>query len=165
MHPNIEIYPYKALQMLLRQQVPTCETIGIFLTANAEGCEEWAFLDDVLIVDVRDTENSLDPRIFSLEHGKLVQAFLQKNKSAGRICVCCDSGQSRSTAMAAAITRYFGADDLCIWENPKYHPNLSVYEQQLLAFGIEVSKDELRHLRTVSDNALHEAIRRSRGAG
>lgn len=160
---KIEIYPYKVLRMLLRQQVPECETVGIFLTANAGGCEEWAYLDDVLILDVHDTENTRDPKAFSLEHGKQVQAFLEKNKSAQRICVCCDSGQSRSTAMAAALTRYFGGDDLPIWENPQYHPNRLVYRSQLQVFGIEVSDDELLRLRGISDNALHEAIRRSRG--
>jgi len=163
MLPKVEIYPYKALRMLLRQQVPECETIGIFLTANAGGCEEWAYLDDVLILDVHDTENIRDPKAFSLEHGRQVKAFLEKNKTAQRICVCCDSGQSRSTAMAAAITRYFGGDDLPIWENPRYHPNLAVYGCQLRAFGTEISEKELRQLRAVSDNALHEAICRSRG--
>ena len=163
MCPKIEIYPYKALRMLLRQEVPECETVGIFLTVNAQGCEEWAYFDDVLILDVRDTENRRDPGIFSVEHGRQVLAFLEKNKTAQRICVCCDSGQSRSTAMAAAITRYFGADDMPIWENPKYHPNLSVYGCQLQAFGIERSETELQQLRAISDNALHEAIRRAAG--
>lgn len=163
MLPKVEIYPYKALRMLLRQEVPECETIGIFLTANAQGCEEWAYLDDVLILDVHDTENVRAPKAFSLEHGRQVQAFLEQNKTAARICVCCDSGQSRSTAMAAAITRYFSENDLHIWENPKYHPNLLVYRTQLQVLGIEVLENELQRLRGISDNALREAIRRSRG--
>ena len=162
MIPHIEIYPYKGLRMLLRQEVPSCETVGIFLTANAEGCEEWAYLDDVLILDVCDTVNERDPKVFTEAHGRAVTAFLEKNKTAGRICVCCDSGQSRSTAMAAAIVRYFGGDDLFIWEDPHYHPNTVVYGRQLAAFGTEVSGEELAWRSSVSEEALHAAIRRSR---
>ncbi|MBQ9968293.1 MAG: hypothetical protein IJO88_06190 [Oscillospiraceae bacterium] len=163
MIPEILIYPYKRLQMLLRQEVPTCETTGIFLTANAEGCEEWAYLDDTLILDVHDTLNARDPKVFTEEHGRQVLAFLQRNKNAGRICVSCDSGQSRSTAMAAAIVRYFGGDDLFIWEDPRYHPNTVVYRRQLAAFGMDISTEELARLRRLSDEALSAAIRKSRG--
>lgn len=163
MIPHIRIYPYKGLQMLLRQEVPSCETVGIFLTANAEGREEWAYLDDVLILDVHDTLNERDAKVFTEVHGRQVRSFLQRNKTAAQIFVCCDSGQSRSTAMAAAIVRYFGGDDRFIWEDPRYHPNTLVYGQQLAAFGIDASEEELARFRQISDDALSAAIRKSRG--
>ena len=162
MIPHIRIYPYKGLQMLLRQEVPSCETVGIFLTANAQGIEEWAYLDDVLILDVHDTLNERDAKVFTEAHGRQVRSFLQRNKTAAQICVCCDSGQSRSTAMAAAIVRYFGGDDLFIWEDPRYHPNTVVYRRQLAAFGIEISEEEAARLRQISDEALSNAIRKTR---
>lgn len=162
MHPTIEIWSVKALCMQLRQQVPGCETVGIFLTGNARGKEEWAYLDDALLLDIHDTTNAHDPMAFLPEHGDRVLDFLQRNETCGRICVCCDSGQSRSTAMAAAIMRYFGQDDLSVWEDPHYHPNLLVYERQMAAFGMAVSKERLAQLKAISDDALSSAIRRSR---
>ena len=159
MTPLIEIYPYKALCMLLQQEVPNCKTIGIFLTANAQGREEWRFLDDVLILDVQDILDPKNPNTFQRAHAREVLRFLQKNKDSGRICVCCDSGQSRSAATAAAIIRHFGGDDIHIWKNPRYKPNTLVYQRLLDAFGIEAPPEDIHFLRELNEKAFHNAIK------
>lgn len=87
-----------------------------------------------------------------------VKEFLEKQNDFGRIYVCCDSGESRSTAMAAAIMRYYGKSDKEIWTNPHYHPNLLVYKEQLYAFGIKVSKLRLSYLKYINNRALKRAI-------
>lgn len=72
--------------------------------------------------------------------------------------VCCDSGESRSTAMAAAIMRYNGADEMRIWKNPRYHPNTLVYSMLCDALGVPVSKVELQAKHWTSEKALTDAI-------
>lgn len=72
--------------------------------------------------------------------------------------VCCDSGESRSTAMAAAVMRYNRMDEMVIWRNPHYHPNPLVYTLLCEAFGIHVSEKEVKKLCEINDNALKNAI-------
>lgn len=87
-----------------------------------------------------------------------IKEFLEKESDFGRIYVCCDSGESRSTA----IMRYYGKSDKEIWTNYHYHPNLLVYKAQLYAFGIKVSKLWLRYLKYINNEALKRAINRKK---
>lgn len=72
--------------------------------------------------------------------------------------ICCDSGESRSTAMAAAISRYSGFDEMKIWKNPHYHPNPLVYKLLCDAFGIPVSDKEVAEKVAINNKALSDAI-------
>lgn len=74
--------------------------------------------------------------------------------------VFCDSGESISTALAAAITRYIGEKDWYIWNNPQYHPNLLVYRIQCEVFGLKISKLKIRRLVHANDIALKRAIKK-----
>ena len=75
--------------------------------------------------------------------------------------VCCDSGESRSTAMSAAIMRYNGMDEMLIWKNPHYHPNTLVYSMLCDALGVPVSKVELQAKHWTSEKALSDAINKN----
>lgn len=72
--------------------------------------------------------------------------------------VCCDSGESRSTAMAGAIMRHNGMDEMKIWRNPHYHPNPLVYKLLCDAFGIPVSDKDVAERIAVNNKALSDAI-------
>lgn len=72
--------------------------------------------------------------------------------------VCCDSGESRSTAMSAAIMRYNGVDEMKIWKNPHFHPNTLVYSLLCDALGVPVSDAELQEKHRISEKALSDAI-------
>ena len=74
------------------------------------------------------------------------------------LIVCCDSGESRSTAMAAAIMRFSGMDEIRIWKNPHYHPNTLVYSLLCEALGVSVSKTELQALHQMSEKAFSDAV-------
>lgn len=50
--------------------------------------------------------------------------------------ICCDGGQSRSSAMGAAISRFNGLDEMKIWRNPQYQPNPLVYNSLCNALGL-----------------------------
>lgn len=72
--------------------------------------------------------------------------------------VCCDSGESRSTAMSAAIMRYNGVDEMTVWKNPHYHPNTLVYSLLCEALGVPVSEVELQAKHWTNEKALSDAI-------
>lgn len=72
--------------------------------------------------------------------------------------ICCDSGESRSTAMAAAISRYNGSDEAKIWGNPHYHPNALVYKLLCIALGIQVTDGDIAEKVSFNNKALSDAI-------
>ena len=101
------------------------------------------------------------PFSFDCSKGLEVKEFVEKEGDFSRLYVCCDSGESRSTAMAAAIMRHYGASDKSIWENPYYHPNILVYKEQLRAFGIHIGWFRMKYLSLVSKNALKKFMTKS----
>lgn len=72
---------------------------------------------------------------------------------------CCDAGESRSPAVAAAVMRYFGLDDMQIWRNPHYHPNMLVFEMMTNVLGAEVSDEEKEFRFYTNQKAFQDAIR------
>ena len=74
--------------------------------------------------------------------------------------VCCDSGESRSSAMSAAIMRYNRMDEMSIWKNPRYHPNTLVYSLLCNAFGVFVSEAELQSKKQINEKAFSDVVSR-----
>lgn len=159
---ELYICPIKRLLVELDENLPDRKTIAILLSMEDTVHHNLGLLDSYHKVGVVDTEMEGKPFAFNYDEGLKVKEFLEVEKDFGRLYVCCDSGESRSTAMAAAIMRYYGRSDKEIWENPYYHPNLLVYRQQLGAFGIKISKFRLKYLKYVSDRAFARKVRRSR---
>lgn len=96
---------------------------------------------------------------FTADTAKTIVAFVRTlPENIDTLFVCCDSGESRSTAMAAAVMRYNRMDEMFIWKNPHYHPNPLVYTLLCEAFGIHVSEKEVKKLCEINDNALKNAI-------
>ena len=157
---EIRICSIKQLCLYLDKELPDKKTIAIFLTMEKTEHPNLRLLDKYLKVSVFDTE--VEDRAFSFSYGDGLQVkeFLEKENDFGRLYVCCDSGESRSTAMAAAILKFYGQSDEEIWTNPHYHPNILVYKKQLNAFGIKISNTKLKYLKYVSERALKRAINR-----
>ncbi len=80
------------------------------------------------------------------------------------IYVCCDSGESRSSAIACSILRYFGMDDMPIWRDAHYHPNPLVYKLMCEEFGITVTDGELQKKVNINEKALSDTIAAARGS-
>lgn len=103
-------------------------------------------------------ERSMDA--LDLQTAKEIKAFVDAlPNQVDTLFVCCDSGESRSTAMAAAILRYLKLDEWVIWKNHRYHPNPLVYNRLCTAFGIRVWKVGLRRRVKCSENAFRNAIK------
>lgn len=76
--------------------------------------------------------------------------------------ICCDSGVSRSSAIAAAILRKQKKNEDTIWENCNYHPNLLVYQKLCEEFGIGNTKWNLRRKEKINLQALKKQIKKAR---
>ena len=73
---------------------------------------------------------------------------------------CCDAGESRSPAVAAAVMRHFGLDDMQVWKNPHYHPNMLVFEMLADALGAAVSDEEKDFRFYTNQKAFRDAVRK-----
>lgn len=64
---------------------------------------------------------------------KIAQFVHQWKDKVDCIIVHCYAGISRSSGTAAAIAKYVLGDDSCIFDNPKYCPNMTCYKYVLAA--------------------------------
>ena len=73
-------------------------------------------------------------------HARIIRDYiLGLSDEITDLYICCDSGESRSPAIVAAILTVSGLSDACIWENPYYTPNALVYQRVCSAFGMHIS--------------------------
>jgi predicted protein tyrosine phosphatase len=86
-------------------------------------------LKDVLYLAFHDAELSKatklpdDIKPMTADRARQIWAFVRKwEKLVGTIVVHCEQGMSRSPAVAAALSRYFGGDEGYFFQN--YQPNL-----------------------------------------
>ena len=96
-------------------------------------------------------------RSFSVQHALRFKEFLENMGLVTDLFVCCDAGESRSPALAAAIYRWLGRSDSFIWENPHYHPNMLVYQIFLETVGIDLSDHEIDYLIHTNQTAFRKA--------
>lgn len=102
-------------------------------------------------------------RSFSAEDAEMFAAFVRSlPENVDTVFCCCDAGQSRSPAVAAAVCRFFGMEDIDIWRDPSVHPNMLVFDLLTQALGVPVS-DEEKDLRLYENQrAFRNAIRAAR---
>lgn len=112
----------------------------------------------VLLFD--DTINKHHPRRFAQKMADAISEKIKESADKADIYICCDSGESRSTAIAAALMRLYNQSDKIIWNNPHFHPNLLVYELMCKSMRLNCSKLRLWYNKKVSDYALKKAFRR-----
>ncbi len=156
-YKKLYVCSIKELYEKLDRELPDEKTIAILLTMENADRERLCYLDAVYRVEVMDTRDFRSFFAFNYIDGLHVKKFIEENADIGTLYVCCDSGESRSTALAAAILRYFGRSDMGIWKNPHYHPNTLVYSKQMLAFGKRVCKMRLKYLEYVNRRAFRRA--------
>lgn len=84
--------------------------------------------------------------------------FLRRARAADDLFLCCDSGESRSAAIAAAVLLSQNQSDLYIWNSTEYHPNHYVFKLQCAALGVNIDDEEIFMRRKLNDDAFHRAI-------
>ncbi len=143
---EMQIMPIKKLCSLFEKK-PSCSgAIVIICSRNEFDKSCLKAFDAYLVLEIDDTLMEESRYAFKERDGETVKSFLEENKDFEKLFVCCDSGESRSTALAAAILKHFGKSDREIWENPYFHPNMLVYRNQLRAFGRETVKLKILYL-------------------
>lgn len=91
-------------------------------------------------------------------HAALIRDYLLGlNTSITDLYICCDSGESRSPAIAAAILTVSGLSDDIIWKNPFYSPNTLVYKRVCNAFGVDIPEEDLIRKKRVNEQAYRDA--------
>ena len=154
---KVQIYPIKRLyQILAEQGVPQA---GAVLSSSSDIND--AKLQGISYVfrQYEDLDYESPGRSFSREDAVAFADFLteQENPIDTLYC-CCDAGESRSPAVAAAVMRYLGMDDMAIWQNPRYHPNMLVFVMLTEALGAAVSDEEIDLLLYTNQKAFRDAI-------
>lgn len=96
-------------------------------TINSPNAIELHFLD---------TTGRSNAFAFTPTHATIILEFFLSTPINADIFICCDSGESRSAAIASALKRYQGESDREIWDSNDYHPNMLVYEICCEAFGL-----------------------------
>ena len=96
---------------------------------------------------------------FKKEHAEMIKKFLVQG-NINELYVCCDSGESRSTAIAAAIMKYYGQNDRIIWENPIYHPNILVYKTLCGILGVFMPDFRVMFRKHLNERAFKRAMKR-----
>lgn len=110
-----------------------------------------------------DLDADVPGRSFTQNDAGVIAGFLRNlSPEVDTVYCCCDAGESRSPAVAAAVCRYYGLDDVHIWENPHYHPNMLVFTVLSGMLGVPVSDAETDCLFYKNRKAFQDAIRRTR---
>ncbi len=109
-----------------------------------------------------DVVDEKHPNAFSSKHAQTIANFLNDLDGIVDLYFCCDSGESRSTALMAACYKHFYSDTKVVWGNVHYHPNPLVYRLQCEAFGTPVSRLQAKLLVRYNKHSFKKAIRDQR---
>lgn len=114
------------------------------------------YFDDVTMIN----KNSINKDI-----ARKINEFVSNVKfDKEKLYICCDSGISRSSAIAAAILRKYGQDEDIIWKNYCYQPNMLVYKVLCEEFNLKNSFVRLKYKESINKKALKRKIKESRKA-
>ena len=153
---KIEIHPLKWLYYNLNKDV---KSVAVIMSSYEVRENKLDGLQAKLILSFNDITDRKNPSAFNEDLARQICDFISDiPEDAEVLYVCCDSGESRSSAVTAAILRYSGADDMKIWKNPAFHPNPLVYELMCQAFGIVLTDGEVQKKVEINNNALSEKI-------
>ena len=110
------------------------------------------FSCDALHVAFYDTTESIG---VSIADAVQIKNFVSQELSKGikHLVVHCDAGVSRSAGVAAAILKATGQDESEILDNPNYFINARCYAYVLMAFGIDVTEEDVASAREQSKKA------------
>ena len=149
---NILISPIRAVLNDLED--PTVD----FILCSTETAVSAARRNNVLLLRFLDTEEENSYLCFRQFDAERIRSFLSRADANEDLFVCCDSGESRSPAIAAAIRLAVGQTDRSIWESTDYHPNLLVFGKMCRTLGVDITEAGIRERRITNENAFHNAV-------
>ena len=155
---TIQICPIKRLYQILADG--NTETCGAIISSASQ--INAAKLRGIPYVfrQYEDLDYECPGRSFSQTDAAAFAEFLRRMANdVDTLYCCCDAGESRSPAVAAAVMRYLGMDDISIWKNPHYHPNMLVFEMLAHALGAAASDEEKDFRFYTNQKAFRDALR------
>jgi predicted protein tyrosine phosphatase len=113
-----------------------------------------------LTLEFDDVTSASAGRAFDTEKAFRIRSFFDSlGKDVDVLYVCCDYGESRSAAIAAVLRRYTNTDEMRIWRDPTYHPNLLIYKTLCGAFGLRIGRLGLLRRVRISRRAFRKAVK------
>lgn len=159
---EIEICPVKRLY-LYAEEGDMSNVAAILVSSYEINQEKLKGIGHTLCLNFADVTSAMDHAAFSPNTAAKIANFVKALPAqTDTLFVCCDSAESRSTAMAAAIMRFHGIGESKIWQNPYYHPNTFVYRLLCEALGVPVSNVELQAKQRMNEKAFSDAIKQAR---
>lgn len=155
MNIKIHIMPNKQFKDILIKD----RNLYAILCSSYEFDEHKYMGNNVLKLNFQDVTKRDRPDCFKTEHAERIRKFLDQN-NINELYVCCDSGESRSTAIAAAIMQYCNRDDKIIWKNPFYHPNVLVYKILCCNLGVFMPGLRVAFRKYLNERAFRRALKR-----
>ena len=154
---TIQICPIKRLyQILAEESVGKC---GAIISSASEIDAKKVRCIPYVFRQYEDLDCECPGRSFSKADAAAFADFI-KNLEGDVLYCCCDAGESRSPAVAAAVMRYFDLDDMQVWRNPHYHPNMLVFEMLGNALGASISDKEKDLRLYINKQAFRDTIRK-----
>lgn len=154
---TIRICPIKRLHQILSE--PEAGRCGAIISSAWE--IDAAKLRGIPYVfrQYEDLDYECPGRSFSPENAKAFADYVKGLADVDTLYCCCDAGESRSPAVAAAVMRYFGLDAASIWHDAHYHPNMLVFTMLMDAFDLTICDEEKDMLLYTNQKAFRDAIR------
>lgn len=156
--PAIHACPIKQLYLMNQQRNLPSGSVAVLCTMNKLTIEKLLGIT-YLHIPFSDLTNELSPHTFTIAEAHRVHKFVESNVGVSNIYFCCDSGESRSTALAAATMHYLGQDEMVIWKNTHYHPNPLVYYLQCQAYELQITRDDALELAAYNKHLFERQLR------
>ncbi len=154
---EIEIRPIKWLYYNLENEQRNAHAV-IVSSYNVRK-EKISALVSVLILSFDDIVDGDNCRAFNRKFAEEIFSYIKSLPSDTEVLyVCCDSGESRSSAITASLLKIYGKGDMAVWENPRYHPNPLVYRLMCEEAGVILSDGEIAEKVALNENALTKAV-------
>lgn len=162
MAPLIQIHPIKKLYEILENEPDHSKNAVVILCTSYE-VQDFRIPIPHITEKFDDVDREIIGRSLSHEAACRIAHFIKKiDPGVEIVYVCCDSGMSRSSAIAAVVHRYYALSDKEIWESPHYHPNPLVFKMVSECLNMPVDDVLLDRLITINRMAFRNAIKRVR---
>lgn len=145
---NVLISPIKAILPYLN--APDVD----YILCTSEPLPPFNAGKNVLLLRFADVTDGKCQDAFQPWQAEAVCNFLRHTPSANDLFLCCDSGESRSAAIAAAILLAQGQSDLQIWDGSEYHPNELVFKIQCAMLGVDINENEIQTRKRLNNRAF-----------
>ena len=161
MEPSIQIYPIKQLYALLSND-PRCAQNAVAILSSSYTVQETKIPIPHITEIYDDVDREIPGRSLSTAAAHRIANFIKgMDPHVKTVFVCCDSGMSRSSAIAAVVHRFYGINDSAIWNSPHYHPNPFVFRLLLECLDMPVDDAIIDRLIAINRLSFKNAIRRS----